>query len=102
MNQHGGDMAQPLEFDPFDTVSKLNHIRKWLEQMAADCFSTKPDLLFDVFCVVWEDHPEMQPQFLDDIEFLRSIPETEAEAEADERFAAIVKEFGPRSNRDRS
>ncbi|RYM09631.1 hypothetical protein [Sphingobium cupriresistens] len=92
-------MAEPLEFDPFDTVSKLNHIRKWLEQMAADCFSTKPDLLFDVFCVVWEDHPDMLPQFLDDIEFLRSIPETEAEA--DERFAAIVKEFGPRSNLDR-
>jgi len=42
----------------------------------------------------------MLPQFLDDIEFLQSIPETEAEA--DERFAAIMKEFGPRSTVDRS
>jgi hypothetical protein len=58
--------------------------------MAADCFSTKPDLLFDVFCVVWEDHPDMLTQFLDDIEFLQSIPDTQAEA--DERLAQIMKQ----------
>lgn len=93
-------MALPVEFDPFDSEAQLGYIRAWLEKMEAYCFTTKPDLLFDVFCVVWEDHPDMLPKFLDDIEFLRSIPETEAEA--DERFAAIMKELGPRSNVDRS
>lgn len=53
-------------FDPSDTESKLSHVRKWLEQMgpeqmgleqmAADCFTTKPDLLFDVFCVAILPH----------------------------------------------
>lgn len=73
-------MASTSEFDPFDTESRLGHIRQILLQLEAECFSTMPKLLFDVFCVVWEDHPDMLPQFLDDIEFLRSIPETEANA----------------------
>lgn len=68
--------------------------------MSANCLRSKPDLLFDVFCVFWEGHPDMLLQFLDHIKFLRLIPETDAEA--NERFAAIVKEFGPRSTLDHS
>jgi len=92
-------MASPFDFDIFDTEALFRHIRAWLAQMEAHCIRPAPSILFDVFCVVWEDHPDMLPQFLDDIEFLRSIPETEAEA--NERFAAIVMEFGPRFNLDR-
>jgi hypothetical protein len=35
MNQHGGDMAQPLEFNPFDTVSKLRVVGIHRELMTA-------------------------------------------------------------------
>lgn len=82
-------MAPSSEFDPFDAEARLNHIHETLRQMETEFFTTMPDLLFDVFCVVWDEHPDMLPKFLESIEFLRSIPETEAEAK--EVAARVIK-----------
>ncbi|GLV27997.1 hypothetical protein TomTYG75_05210 [Sphingobium sp. TomTYG75] len=72
-------MSSSIEFDPFEPEAKLDRILEMLRHLESDYRTTLPDLLFDVFLVVWDEDPDMLPKFLERINFLRTIPETDAE-----------------------